>query len=174
MVCFTFLQLFFNFGANTTTFIGASLACLLNCTHASSVPAEVFPTRVRGFAHGFSAACGKCGAIIASLGFATARALSRGASNIWLIGIAEAHIGTANVLWIFFGSTLSLLIPRNLLTLSQSPSPALHARSSSRRPRVSSAIMSFDQSNPRSGVDADVVDLEERQAAAGMGQRAVA
>lgn len=66
MVCFTLLQLFFNFGANTTTFI---------------VPAETFPTRVRGFAHGFSAACGKCGAIISALGFAT----------------AQAHIGTANV-----------------------------------------------------------------------------
>ena len=69
---FTLLQLSFNFGANTATFV---------------IPAEVFPTRVRGTAHGVSAACGKVGAIIASLGFAE----------------ANAHIGTANVLWIFFG-----------------------------------------------------------------------
>lgn len=48
IVCFAFLQLFFNFGANTTTFI---------------VPAEAFPTRVRGAAHGISAASGKIGAV---------------------------------------------------------------------------------------------------------------
>ncbi|KZT59376.1 MFS general substrate transporter [Calocera cornea HHB12733] len=51
---FTFLQFFFNFGANTTTFI---------------YPIEVFPTKYRATAHGISAACGKCGAIAASFGF---------------------------------------------------------------------------------------------------------
>ena len=61
-----------NFGANTSTFI---------------IPSEVFPTRVRGFAHGFSAASGKVGAVLASLVFA----------------IANTHIGTAKVLWIFGG-----------------------------------------------------------------------
>jgi len=71
IVCFAFLQLFFNFGANATTFI---------------VPAEIFPTRVRGGAHGFSAACGKLGAILSALGFSE-----------W-----QKQIGTANVLWIFF------------------------------------------------------------------------
>jgi len=71
IVCFAFLQLFFNFGANATTFI---------------VPAEIFPTRVRGGAHGFSAACGKCGAILSALGF-----------SVW-----QKKIGTPNVLWIFF------------------------------------------------------------------------
>jgi len=45
---FALLQLSFNFGANATTFI---------------LPAEVYPTRVRGTAHGLSAACGKCGAV---------------------------------------------------------------------------------------------------------------
>ncbi|CAO1621040.1 unnamed protein product [Sympodiomycopsis kandeliae] len=54
-VVFVFLQLFFNFGANATTFI---------------VPAEYFPTRVRATAHGLCAATGKVGAIISSLGFA--------------------------------------------------------------------------------------------------------
>ncbi|KAL0576628.1 hypothetical protein V5O48_005358 [Marasmius crinis-equi] len=54
IVCFTLLQFFFNFGANTTTYC---------------YPAEVFPTRFRAFAHGISAACGKAGAIISALAF---------------------------------------------------------------------------------------------------------
>ena len=53
-VCFAFLQFFFNFGANTTTYC---------------YPAEVFPTRFRAFAHGASAAAGKAGAIISALAF---------------------------------------------------------------------------------------------------------
>ena len=85
VVCFAFLQFFFNFGANMTTFV---------------IPAEVFPTRVKGFAHGFSAACGKAGAVAASLGFSK----------------AANSIGTANVLWIFFGisivgAAITLLLP---------------------------------------------------------------
>ncbi|KAJ1304029.1 hypothetical protein OPQ81_008437 [Rhizoctonia solani] len=54
IVCFAFMQLFFNFGANTTTYM---------------YPAELFPTRYRAFAHGISAALGKAGAIISSLAF---------------------------------------------------------------------------------------------------------
>ncbi|CUA71144.1 Putative inorganic phosphate transporter C8E4,01c [Schizosaccharomyces pombe 972h-] [Rhizoctonia solani] len=54
IVCFAFMQFFFNFGANTTTYM---------------YPAELFPTRYRAFAHGISAACGKAGAIISSLAF---------------------------------------------------------------------------------------------------------
>ncbi|OSC97424.1 MFS general substrate transporter [Trametes coccinea BRFM310] len=54
VVCFAFLQFFFNFGANTTTYC---------------YPAEVFPTRFRASAHGMSAACGKAGAIISALAF---------------------------------------------------------------------------------------------------------
>ncbi|GJJ15999.1 hypothetical protein Clacol_010278 [Clathrus columnatus] len=85
VVNFALLQFFFNFGANATTFL---------------YPAEVFPTRFRASAHGMSAACGKAGAIIASLGF---NALSM-------------HIGTNNVLWIFFGCSMigavcTLLLP---------------------------------------------------------------
>jgi len=56
------------------------------------VPAEVFPSRVRGFAHGVSAACGKLGAILSALLF---NYLSRAES-----------IGLANVLWIYFGCCL--------------------------------------------------------------------
>ncbi|KAJ7681559.1 inorganic phosphate transporter [Mycena rosella] len=52
IVCFAFLQFFFNFGANTYCY-----------------PAEVFPTRFRASAHGLSAAAGKAGAIISALAF---------------------------------------------------------------------------------------------------------
>ncbi|KAJ7180660.1 major facilitator superfamily domain-containing protein [Mycena filopes] len=72
IACFIFLQFFFNFGANATTFV---------------IPAEVFPTRVRGFGHGLSAACGKCGAIIASLA----------------VSIMSTNVGAQNVLWLFCG-----------------------------------------------------------------------
>lgn len=75
LACFTFLQFFFNFGANTTTFI---------------VAAESFPTRIRATAHGLSAATGKCGAILSSLVF----------------NQLKAKIGTSNVLWIFFGTSV--------------------------------------------------------------------
>ncbi|KAH9942537.1 MFS general substrate transporter [Epithele typhae] len=54
IVCFAFLQFFFNFGANTTTYC---------------YPAEVFPTKFRASAHGMSAACGKAGAILSALAF---------------------------------------------------------------------------------------------------------
>ncbi|KAG8912787.1 hypothetical protein FRC00_003787, partial [Tulasnella sp. 408] len=54
IVNFALLQFFFNFGANTTTYI---------------YPAEVFPTRFKAFAHGVSAASGKAGAIISALAF---------------------------------------------------------------------------------------------------------
>ena len=70
-------QFFFNFGPNSTTFI---------------IPAEVFPTRVRGFGHGVSAAAGKIGAILSTLLF---NYLSQ-----------PEQIGLANVLWIYFACNL--------------------------------------------------------------------
>ncbi|KAG8682911.1 hypothetical protein FRC09_016443 [Ceratobasidium sp. 395] len=75
IVCFALMQFFFNFGANATTYM---------------YPAELFPTRYRAFAHGISAASGKCGAILASLAF---NALSK-------------KIGTPAVMWIFVGCNL--------------------------------------------------------------------
>ncbi|EEB06010.1 inorganic phosphate transporter [Schizosaccharomyces japonicus yFS275] len=71
-ICFVIAQLFSNFGPNATTFL---------------YPAEVFPARVRGTAHGVSAACGKCGAIIASLCF----------------NIVSDKIGMGNLMWILCG-----------------------------------------------------------------------
>jgi PHS family inorganic phosphate transporter-like MFS transporter len=56
------------------------------------IPAEVFPSRVRGFAHGLSAAVGKFGAILSALLFN------------WLA--TPTVIGLANVLWIFFACNL--------------------------------------------------------------------
>jgi len=76
-VCFAIAQFFFNFGPNATTFI---------------IPAEVFPSRVRGLAHGTSAAVGKLGAILSALLFN------------YLSG--DNIIGLANVMWIFFACNI--------------------------------------------------------------------
>lgn len=76
-------QLFFNFGPNATTFI---------------VPGEVFPSRVRGLAHGFCAAVGKLGAILSGIGF-----------NWWSQSNKKTYpgaIGLSGVLWIFFAFEL--------------------------------------------------------------------
>jgi len=76
-------QLFFNFGPNATTFI---------------VPGEVFPSRVRGLAHGFCAAVGKLGAIMSGIGF-----------NWWSQKDHKTYkgsIGLSGVLWIFFAFEL--------------------------------------------------------------------
>lgn len=76
-------QLFFNFGPNATTFI---------------VPGEVFPSRVRGLAHGFCAAVGKLGAIMSGIGF-----------NWWSQTPGKGYsgsIGLSGVLWIFFAFEL--------------------------------------------------------------------
>ncbi|KAE8209005.1 hypothetical protein CF327_g6958 [Tilletia walkeri] len=83
-VVFVFLQLFFNFGANATTFI---------------VPAEVFPTRVRAAAHGLCAAIGKLGAILASLLFSRL-------SNPKGDPKHPGAIGIQNVFWIFFAISI--------------------------------------------------------------------
>lgn len=76
-VCFVFAQLFFNFGPNATTFI---------------VPAECFPSRVRGLAHGISAAVGKLGAIL---------------SGVLFNYLANEVLDVPKVLWIFFAVNLA-------------------------------------------------------------------
>lgn len=76
-VCFVFAQLFFNFGPNATTFI---------------VPAECFPSRVRGLAHGLSAATGKLGAIL---------------SGVLFNYLANDVLNVPKVLWIFFAVNLA-------------------------------------------------------------------
>ncbi|KAI0267664.1 major facilitator superfamily domain-containing protein [Gloeopeniophorella convolvens] len=54
MFFYCLANFFQNFGPNVTTFV---------------IPGEVFPTRYRSTAHGFSAACGKLGAIVAQVIF---------------------------------------------------------------------------------------------------------
>jgi PHS family inorganic phosphate transporter-like MFS transporter len=90
-------QFFFNFGPNSTTFI---------------VPGECFPTRYRSTSHGFSAASGKVGAIIAQVVFGPLR--TRGAvpgakgrdSTPWL-----NHIMQIFALFMLCGLLTSFLIP---------------------------------------------------------------
>lgn len=58
LALYVIAQFFFNFGPNATTFI---------------IPGECFPTRYRSNSHGFSAASGKIGAIIAQAAIAPLR-----------------------------------------------------------------------------------------------------
>eukprot|EP00742_Colponemidia_sp_Colp-10_P011009 GILJ01012170.1.p1 GENE.GILJ01012170.1~~GILJ01012170.1.p1 ORF type:complete len:539 (+),score=70.30 GILJ01012170.1:236-1618(+) len=67
---------FANFGPNSTTFI---------------IPGEVYPTWVRSTAHGFSAACGKAGAIFGTFGF----------------GHLSQSKGIPTTLWCLFGFTVA-------------------------------------------------------------------
>lgn len=54
IILFTLSQLALTSGPNITTFLN---------------PVELFPTRVRGSAHGISAASGKCGAVLTAFAF---------------------------------------------------------------------------------------------------------
>lgn len=85
MIIFAISQFLLTVGPNCTTFI---------------IPAEVFPTRVRGTAHGISAAAGKCGAILTAFAF----------------GTVEDAISLQGVLGLFSGTMLltalvTLIIP---------------------------------------------------------------
>ncbi len=85
MVMFGLSQLVICMGPNCTTFL---------------LPCEVFPTRVRGTAHGVSAAIGKSGAVLTAFAF----------------GTVTQRIGLAGVLGLFSGimgltAAVTLLIP---------------------------------------------------------------
>lgn len=90
---YVLIQLFFNWGPNTTTFI---------------VPGECFPTRYRSTSHGISAGSGKIGSIIAQGAIAPLR--TRGATkdnaNPWL-----NHVMQIFSAFMFAGVFTSLLIP---------------------------------------------------------------
>lgn len=90
---YVLIQLFFNWGPNTTTFI---------------VPGECFPTRYRSTSHGISAASGKIGSIIAQAAIAPLR--TRGATtknpNAWL-----NHVMQIFSAFMFCGIFTTLLIP---------------------------------------------------------------
>ncbi|KAJ4294487.1 acid phosphatase pho5 [Kalmusia sp. IMI 367209] len=90
---YVLIQLFFNWGPNTTTFI---------------VPGECFPTRYRSTSHGISAGSGKIGSIIAQGAIAPLR--TRGAdsthANPWL-----NHVMQIFSAFMFAGIFTTLLIP---------------------------------------------------------------
>ncbi|KAL5325867.1 hypothetical protein ACEPPN_007001 [Leptodophora sp. 'Broadleaf-Isolate-01'] len=97
LALYVLAQFFFNFGPNSTTFI---------------VPGECFPTRYRSTSHGFSAASGKIGAIIAQAAIAPLRvrgakpgATGRDASP-WL-----PHVMEIFALFMFLGIFTTLCIP---------------------------------------------------------------
>jgi len=97
LALYVLAQFFFNFGPNSTTFV---------------VPGECFPTRYRSTSHGFSAASGKVGAIIAQVVFGPLR--TRGAkpgatgkdASPWLNHVMEIF-----ALFMLCGLLISFLIP---------------------------------------------------------------
>ncbi|TVY23692.1 Repressible high-affinity phosphate permease [Lachnellula hyalina] len=97
LALYVLAQFFFNFGPNSTTFV---------------VPGECFPTRYRSTSHGFSAASGKVGAIIAQCVFGPLR--TRGAApgatgkaaSPWL-----DHVMQIFALFMLCGVFTSFLIP---------------------------------------------------------------
>ena len=93
LAIYVLIQLFFNWGPNTTTFI---------------VPGECFPTRYRSTSHGISAGSGKIGSIIAQGAIAPLR--TRGATktnaNPWL-----NHVMQIFSAFMFAGIFTTLLIP---------------------------------------------------------------
>ena len=103
MALFAVSQFILNIGPNVTTFL---------------LPAELFPTRVRGSAHGIAAASGKAGAVLTSFAF----------------GKVTDALGIQGVLGLFSGVMLlaalcTLLIPETQGTsLDDLESEALYGR----------------------------------------------
>lgn len=95
LAIYILIQLFFNWGPNTTTFI---------------VPGECFPTRYRSTSHGISAGSGKIGSIIAQGAIAPlrTRGAKPGAANQspWL-----NHVMQIFSAFMFAGIFTTLLIP---------------------------------------------------------------
>ncbi|OQD81297.1 hypothetical protein PENANT_c028G09114 [Penicillium antarcticum] len=87
MVIFALSQFLLTVGPNCTTFL---------------IPAEVFPTRVRGTAHGISAAAGKCGAILTAFAFGTVE------DTISLEGVLGLFSGV-----MFLTALVTLMIPES-------------------------------------------------------------
>jgi len=94
LACYVLAQFFFNFGPNATTFI---------------VPGECFPTRYRSTSHGFSAASGKIGSIIAQAAIAPLRTrghVTTANASPWL-----NHVLQIFALFMLLGVFTTLLIP---------------------------------------------------------------
>lgn len=94
LAIYVLIQLFFNWGPNTTTFI---------------VPGECFPTRYRSTSHGISAASGKIGSIIAQGAISPLRVRGKPTANNpspWL-----NHVMQIFSAFMFAGIFTTLLIP---------------------------------------------------------------
>jgi PHS family inorganic phosphate transporter-like MFS transporter len=94
LAIYVLIQLFFNWGPNTTTFI---------------VPGECFPTRYRSTSHGISAGSGKIGSIIAQGAIAPLRTrghVTKTNANPWL-----NHVMQIFSAFMFAGIFTTLLIP---------------------------------------------------------------
>ncbi|CAN9139204.1 unnamed protein product [Alternaria alternata] len=94
LAIYVLIQLFFNWGPNTTTFI---------------VPGECFPTRYRSTSHGISAGSGKIGSIIAQGAIAPLRTrghVTKENANPWL-----NHVMQIFSAFMFAGIFTTLLIP---------------------------------------------------------------
>ncbi|KAL1797291.1 hypothetical protein ACET3X_003897 [Alternaria dauci] len=94
LAIYVLIQLFFNWGPNTTTFI---------------VPGECFPTRYRSTSHGISAGSGKIGSIIAQGAIAPLRTrghVTKDNANPWL-----NHVMQIFSAFMFAGIFTTLLIP---------------------------------------------------------------
>jgi PHS family inorganic phosphate transporter-like MFS transporter len=97
LALYVLAQFFFNFGPNSTTFI---------------VPGECFPTRYRSTSHGFSAASGKVGAIIAQVVFGPLRTKGAGAGATGKAAVPWLpHIMEIFALFMLCGLCTSFLIP---------------------------------------------------------------
>ncbi|RWV84373.1 hypothetical protein GW17_00053910, partial [Ensete ventricosum] len=100
IVMYPFTFFFANFGPNSTTFI---------------VPAEIFAARLRSTCHGISAASGKLGAIVGSLGFLY---LAQNQDPVKADRGYRAGIGVRNSLFLLAGCSLlglacSFLVPES-------------------------------------------------------------
>ncbi|KAF2185468.1 inorganic phosphate transporter 1-6 /Pi cotransporter [Zopfia rhizophila CBS 207.26] len=93
LALYVLVQLFFNWGPNTTTFI---------------VPGECFPTRYRSTSHGISAGSGKIGSIIAQAAIAPlrTRGATKGNDNPWLNHVMQIYSA-----FMFAGIFTTLMIP---------------------------------------------------------------
>ncbi|RRT80021.1 hypothetical protein B296_00005881 [Ensete ventricosum] len=100
IVMYPFTFFFANFGPNSTTFI---------------IPAEIFAARLRSTCHGISAASGKLGAIVGSLGFLY---LAQNQDPVKVDRGYRAGIGVRNSLFLLAGCSLlglacSFLVPES-------------------------------------------------------------
>ena len=129
LAMYVLAQLFSNWGPNTTTFI---------------VPGEVFPTRYRSTAHGFSAASGKVGAIIAQcvLGPLISHGCAADQPNCWLNHVMEIY-----ALFMLLGIGTTLLIPETKRKTLEELAEDLHGEINISKLRHEQRIANGEDSN---------------------------